>query len=83
MRTRIKLNTISNVMKFVKLVGKTDLNIYIERDNYKIDANSIMGIFSLDILEEMNLYLETRCANDREKAETFLEELNEIGILSE
>lgn len=70
-------------MKFVKLVGKTDLNIYIERDNYKIDANSIMGIFSLDILEEMNLYLETRCANDREKAETFLEELNEIGILSE
>ena len=83
MRTRIKLNTISNVMKFVKLVGKTDLKIYIERDNYKIDANSIMGIFSLDILEEMNLYLETRCANDWEKAETFLEELNEIGILSE
>ena len=47
----IKLNTIKDVQDFVKIaINKCNNNIYAKQNNYVVDAKSIMGLFSLDLL---------------------------------
>ncbi len=51
----IKLNTIEDVRSFVNIVSKYDMEIDLVSGRYIVDAKSIMGIFSLDLLKPIEL----------------------------
>ena len=51
----IKLSPIEDVRKFVDIVSKYDIDIDLSSGRYIVDAKSIMGIFSLDLLKPIKL----------------------------
>jgi len=55
MTLTIKLSTISDVRDFVAIVTKYPNDIDLSSDRYVVDAKSIMGIFSLDLLKPITL----------------------------
>ena len=52
---QIKFNSVEEVKKFVNIVGKYGYEIELERDGYKVDAKSIMGVLSLGFERPLNL----------------------------
>ena len=65
--TTILLSSIEAVKKFVTLTNSYPFQIVLTSDKYKIDAKSIMGVFSLDLSKPVTLEVE----ND-ETAEEFI-----------
>lgn len=55
----IKLNTIEDVRDFVNIISMSDLDADLSSGRYVVDAKSIMGIFSLDLLSPVKLTLHT------------------------
>lgn len=51
----IKLSSIEDVRNFVNIVAKYDMDIDLMSGRYIVDAKSIMGIFSLDLLKPIKL----------------------------
>ena len=51
----IRLSTIADVRDFVNIVSATDIDIDLASGRYIVDAKSIMGIFSLDLLQPITL----------------------------
>lgn len=52
---KIKLFTIQEVREFVNQVILVDFEVDLVQGRYIIDAKSIMGIFSLDLLSPINV----------------------------
>lgn len=55
----VRIETISDVKKFVSTVMTFDFDIDIVSGRYAVDAKSIMGIFSLDLTKELRLVAHT------------------------
>lgn len=55
----IRLSTIADVQKFVNIVTRADADIDLVSGRYVVDAKSIMGIFSLDLLNPIELKAHT------------------------
>ncbi len=53
--TDIKLSSIQDVRDFVNIVSKYEMDIDLLSGRYIVDAKSIMGIFSLDLLKPIQL----------------------------
>ena len=53
----INLNTIDKVKSFVAMVSKFSCEMTITSGRYMVDAKSIMGIFSLDLTNELSLHV--------------------------
>lgn len=53
----VKLDTIKRVKNFIEVVTKYDEEITIKSHRYEVDAKSIMAIFSLNLLEPVNVCL--------------------------
>lgn len=53
--TYIRLSTIQDVRNFVEIVCTSDIEIDLSSGRYVVDAKSIMGIFSLDLLNPILL----------------------------
>ncbi|PWM69792.1 MAG: serine kinase [Clostridiales bacterium] len=51
----IRLSTIEQVRNFVNIVSKYDYEIDLKSGRYVVDAKSIMGIFSLDLLNKIEV----------------------------
>ena len=51
----IRINTIEDVKNFVTTVTKCNYDVDIVSGRYAIDAKSIMGIFSLDLSNPLEL----------------------------
>ena len=51
----IRLTTLEDVRNFVNIVTKYDIDIDLSSGRYVVDAKSIMGIFSLDLLSPIKL----------------------------
>jgi phosphotransferase system HPr-like phosphotransfer protein len=51
----IKLSTIEDVRNFVNAATKCDADIDLESGRYIVDAKSIMGIFSLDLMKPIKM----------------------------
>ncbi len=62
----IKLLTIEDIRRFVDIVTRQDFDIDLSSGRYVVDAKSIMGIFSLDL---MNKILLTAHSDNTEKLE--------------
>ncbi|MBQ3791610.1 MAG: HPr family phosphocarrier protein [Clostridia bacterium] len=55
----IKLTTIRDVQKFIRIVCQYDFEIDLTSGRYTVDAKSIMGIFSLDLLNPIGIVAHT------------------------
>lgn len=54
----IKLNCIENAKEFCKITSSTpykDIDIDLKCGRYVVDAKSILGIFSVDLMREMEV----------------------------
>lgn len=71
----IKLNTLEDVRKFVNIVTAFEGEIDLKSGRYTVDAKSIMGIFSLDLLSpvEMTIHCDN-CNEIVEKLRSFIVE---------
>ncbi|NLJ30241.1 MAG: HPr family phosphocarrier protein [Clostridiales bacterium] len=71
--TAIRLSSIEAVKKFVTLTNSYNFPINLTTDKYKIDAKSIMGVFSLDLSQPVNIEVESS-----ESASDFIEQLKQF-----
>lgn len=73
MNARVLINTIDSVKDFVNAANRCNSgDIYVVSGRYVVDAKSIMGIFSLDLTNELIVYSEN-CTE-----ESFFEFCNDI-----
>ena len=63
-KTEIILSGIQEVRDFVNLVLLIDYEVDLAQGRYLIDAKSIMGIFSLDLLSPITVIAHTEYADD-------------------
>ena len=69
---KVRLSSIQDVRNFVDTVTKYNMDIDLSSGRYIVDAKSIMGIFSLDLLSPINLTAHT---NDEGEEKALLEDL--------
>lgn len=71
-KTQIILSNVKDVRDFVNLVVLVDYEVDLAQGRYLIDAKSIMGIFSLDLLSPITVIAHTEYPDDFfEKLEKF------------
>lgn len=63
---KIKLGSIDKVKDFVNVISKFDCDFDLVSGRYVIDAKSIMGIFSLDLSQPIDLHIHATEANEAE-----------------
>jgi phosphocarrier protein HPr len=72
--TSIVLSNIESVKKFVTLTNSYSFPINLKTDKYKIDAKSIMGVFSLDLSKPVKIEIED------DDAEEFIDQLHQFEV---
>lgn len=71
---KIRLNTINDVKEFVNAVTLCDYEVDLVSGRYAIDAKSIMGIFSLDLTQPVELRVHTdECGGFMQSIDKFIE----------
>ncbi len=63
-KTKIILSNIQDVRDFVNIVVLLEYEVDLAQGRYLIDAKSIMGIFSLDLLSPITVMAHTEYADD-------------------
>ena len=76
---QIVLKTIDDVKRFVTLTNKYHYPIDLSNGKYKIDAKSIMGVFSLGTSEPVTLEIDSTAAQSRE-ADEFVKSVQEFVV---
>ena len=71
---KIVLGNIQDVREFVNLVVMVEFEVDLSQGRYLIDAKSIMGIFSLDLLSPITVIAHT------DYAEEFFEKLKKFTV---
>ena len=61
---KVHFNAITDIYKFVELATKYPYEMDMCSGRYIIDAKSIMGIFSLDLLSDIELKIHSEGAED-------------------
>lgn len=77
MKINIKLKTIEEVKKFCDYALYSNNDMYIKQNKYVVDAKSIMGIFSLDLLRELELNID----EPNEDFYEFFTKIKELGVV--
>lgn len=68
----IKLSTIEDVRYFVNAAAACDFEVDLASGRYLVDAKSIMGIFSLDLLKPIHMTIHSdNCESFEKKIEKF------------
>lgn len=62
-KIKIKLSNVQDIRDFVNAVILADYDVDLVQGRYVIDAKSIMGIFSLDLLSPIELIAHTENAD--------------------
>ena len=63
-QTQIKLANIADIREFVNIVSAFDGEVDLLSGRYIVDAKSIMGIFSLDLLSPITVQTESDNADE-------------------
>ena len=75
-KVKILVNSIEKVKDFVNTISKHDAEFDMVSGRYVIDAKSIMGIFSLDLSEPIDLVLHA----EGEKADKILADIKDYIV---
>ena len=63
---KVKLNTIKDVNDFVSISSQYhEADIRVKQDRYIVNGKSILGIFSLNILEPVRVIIDSESDNDK------------------
>lgn len=63
---RIKLNTINDAKEFVSISSKYyNADIVVKQNQYVVNGKSILGIFSLNLLESINVVIDSDDDNSK------------------
>ena len=73
----IMLKTIDEVKKFCNYAIDSNNEMYVKQGRYIVDAKSIMGIFSLDLLQELELNID----EPNDDFYDFFLKIKELGVL--
>ncbi|MCD8327606.1 MAG: HPr family phosphocarrier protein [Ruminococcus sp.] len=73
-KTNILLESIADVKEFVSTVTLYDFDVDLVSGRYAVDAKSIMGIFSLDLSNKIELVAHT------DDADKFLSEIKKFIV---
>ena len=73
-KANIKLSTIEDVRDFVNTASKYTFEIDLSSGRYIVDAKSIMGIFSLDLMNPIELTVHS------DEADGFLDEIKKFIV---
>lgn len=73
----ISIKTIDNAKELTRIASKYEEDIDLIRGRYVVDAKSIMGIFTLDLIRPATLLIHT---DDVEKANSLFKELDKVGV---
>ena len=76
----IRLSTIQDIRTFIEIVTMTDIEVDLRSDRYLVNGKSIMGIYSLDLQNPIELIVhDENCPALMEKLARFMvsEEENE------
>lgn len=73
-KTNILLESIADVKEFVSTVTMYDFDVDLVSGRYAVDAKSIMGIFSLDLSNKIELVAHT------DDADKFLENIKKFIV---
>ena len=69
----IRLSTIQDIRRFVETVSMTEVEVDLSSDRYVVDGKSIMGIFSLDLLNPIKMIVHSDdCPELMQKLEHFM-----------
>lgn len=71
----VSLNDISKIQKFNNVVTKFESDIDLVKGRYVVSAKSIMGIYSLDLSESINVIIHSE---NEEEVERFIEVMKEF-----
>lgn len=63
-KTVIKLTSIGDVQKFVNAVSGFSGDVDLQSGRYVVDAKSIMGIFSLDLMQPVDMTIHSDNADE-------------------
>ena len=77
MKFDIKLKTIDEVKTFCDYANDVQIDMYINQGRYTVDAKSIMGIFSLNLLCELKLIID----EPNDDFYDFFEKIKGMGII--
>lgn len=72
---KVNINSIDKVKKFVNILTKFEGDFDLISGHYVIDAKSIMGIFSLDLAEDIELVI-----HDAEDQDKVIEALKDFMV---
>lgn len=75
MEFQIKLSTVEQIRSFIDKVERYNFPVDLKEGRYIVDAKSIMGIFSLDLLHPITLIAETEADN-----QAFKDDMKEFMI---
>ncbi len=75
---QIVLFTIDDVKRFVTLTNKYKFSIDLSNGKYKIDAKSIMGVFSLGTSQPITLEVDSDPSQEKE-VEEFMQAVQEFA----
>jgi phosphotransferase system HPr-like phosphotransfer protein len=70
----IQLTTVNGIRSFVKIISKYNFEARLISGKYKVNAKSIMGIFSLDLSKFITLEVQS------DDCEQFLNEINHFIV---
>lgn len=73
-KVKIVLDSIASVKKFVNIVSLYDFDVDLISGRYAVDAKSIMGIFSLDLSNPIELVAHS------DNADKFINEIKEFIV---
>lgn len=73
-KVNVKLDSIAAVKKFVSVVSMYEFDVDLVSGRYAVDAKSIMGIFSLDLSQPIQLVAHT------DDADKFFGEIKEFIV---
>ena len=60
---QIKLVTIEDIRNFVNILAKYTVDLDLHQGRYTVDARSLMGIFSLDLLKAVDFVINSEDEN--------------------
>ncbi len=68
----IRLSTIQDIRTFIEIVTMTDIEVDLRSDRYLVNGKSIMGIYSLDLQNPIELIVhDDNCPELMEKLARF------------
>lgn len=64
---KIRFSTVKEVQQFIRLASMVNYNIDLKQSHYCVSASSIVGIFALDLENEVIMFVPTEHEKNAEK----------------